>query len=240
MSTITYRPYEPRDAEGVMAIVLDAFNIRCYAPRPYLERSAAEVFLSERLLGSTYAQVAVATEDAPPSDDGEGPGTERVMGILMGRVEDEPPLPARPLAHVHRLAALTWLATAGMPQWETLAQAFGFDYRRAELRQDVLMAGCAALTDEITLLAVHPACQGRGVGTRLYDEFMNHLRTHGRKDFFLYTDSLCSYEFCEQRGLVRAASRELRLDVPDLPDRVGVYLYAGEVPTTTTTSAAAL
>jgi len=229
MSTTTYRPYEPRDAEGVMAIVLDAFNIRCYAPRPYLERSAAEVFLSECLLASTYAQVAVATDHAQGDGD-EAPGTERVMGVIMGRVEDEPPLPSQPLVHAHRLAGMAWLATAGIPQWDTLTQAFGFDYRRAELRQDVLMGGCAALTDEITLLAVHPACRGRGIGTRLYDGFMEHLRAHGRKDFFLYTDSLCGYEFCERQALTRAATRELRLDVPGLPENVEVYLYAGEVP----------
>ncbi|MBW3069995.1 GNAT family N-acetyltransferase [Actinomyces sp. 594] len=238
MFTITYRPYEPRDAEGVMAIVLDAFHIRSYAPRPYLERSAAELFLSERLLTSTYAQVAVVTDDRSEDDD-EEPAAERVVGVLMGRVEDEPPLPARPLAHAHKLAAMAWLATAGMPQWDTLTQALGFDYRRAELRQDVLLGGGVAVTDEITLLAVHPAWRGRGVGTRLYDDFMEHLHAHGRKDFFLYADSLCSYEFCEQQGLSRAATRELRLDVPDLPEKVEVYLYTGEVPTTTTTSAAA-
>ncbi|PHP53334.1 N-acetyltransferase [Actinomyces ruminis] len=212
-----------------MAIILDAFHIRHYAPRPYLERSAAEVFLSDRLLASTYAQVAVATDDATQGDDDEG-DTERVMGVIMGRVEDELSLPARPLAHAHKLAGLTWLATAGMPQRDTLMQAFGIEHRYAQLHQDVLLGGNAALTDEITLLAVHSACRSRGIGTSLYDGFMEHLRGHGRKDFFLYADSLCSYEFCEQQGLTRAAARELRLDVPGLSERVGVYLYAGEVP----------
>ncbi|WP_168709524.1 GNAT family N-acetyltransferase [Actinomyces procaprae] len=228
MSTITYRPYAPRDAEGVMAILLDAFNIRRYAPRPHLERSAAEVFLSECLLASTYAQVAVATDDAP--DDDEAPGTERIMGVIMGRVEDETPLPCRPLARADMLASLTWLATVGMPQRGLLMQALNLKHRYAELCQDVLDTGVAALTDEVTLLAVHSACRGQGVGSRLYDGFMEHLREHGRTDFFLRADSLCDYEFCESRGMARAAAREQQLDVPGLPRRVGAYLYAGEVP----------
>ncbi|MDU0349671.1 GNAT family N-acetyltransferase [Actinomyces sp. MRS3W] len=217
MSDTIYRPYEPHDTEGVLAIILDAFHVRRYAPRPYLERSAAEVVLSDCLLASTYTRVAV--------DD-----VGRVLGVIMGRVEDEPHLPARPLAHARKLSAMAWLATAGLPQWHTLKQAYGFERRYAELRSDVLSTGAAALTDEITLFATHAAARGRGVGTHLYDGFMEHLRDHSRTDFFLYTDSLCNYQFYERRGMMRAATRDLELDVEGLPRRVGVYLYAGAVP----------
>ncbi|MBE6482028.1 MAG: GNAT family N-acetyltransferase [Actinomyces ruminicola] len=222
MSTITYRPYEPRDAEGVLALINDAFHVRSYAPRPYLERSAADVFLADCLLASSYAQVAVA-------DDGPG-AVGKVMGVIMGRVEDEPRLPGRPAAYARRAASMAWLTTAGLPQWGTLKQSLGFKRRYAQLRQDALGSGEAALTDEITLLAVHAASRGHGVGSHLYDGFMEHLRAHGRTDFFLYTDSMCTYEFYERRGLMRVAAREQKLDVPGLPETVGVYLYAGEVP----------
>ncbi|MDO4900097.1 GNAT family N-acetyltransferase [Actinomyces sp.] len=224
MSTITYRPYEPRDAEGVLAIINDAFHIHRYAPRPYLERSAADVFLADCLLSSSYAQVAVANDDSASDDAG------KIMGVLMGRVEGESKLPGQPAAYTKKAASLAWLATAGIPQWNTLRQALDLKHRYPELRQDVLGTGAAALTDEVTVFAVHAACRGHGVGSRLYDDFMEHLRDHGRTDFFLYTDSLCNYEFYEDRGMVRAAAREQRLEVPGLPERVGVYLYAGQVP----------
>lgn len=229
MSTITYRPYEPRDAEGVLALINDAFHIHRYASRPYLERSVADVFLSDCLLGSSYAQVAVAQADDAARDNGSE-GTERVVGVIMGRVEDEPRIPGRPAVVARKAASLAWLATAGLPQWDMLKQSLGYNRLDARLRQDVLGSGQAALTDEITLLAVRRASRGHGVGSRLYDGFMEHLRTHGRRDFFLLTDSLCTYEFCERRGMRRAAERNLELSVPGLPENVGVFLYAGEVP----------
>ena len=232
MSTITYRPYEPRDAEGVLAIINDAFHIHRYAPRPHLERSAADVFLADCLLASSYAQVAVADDDSAP-DDG---AASRVMGVLMGRVEGDPKLPGQPAAYVKKAASLAWLATAGLPQWNTLKQSFGFERCYAELRQDVLGSADTRLPDEITLFAVHAASRGHGVGGHLYDGLMEHLRARGRTDFFLYTDSLCTYEFYERRGMVRAAARDLALDVPGLPETVGVYLYAGQVPTEVATS----
>ena len=57
--TVIYRPYEDRDAEGVMAIINDAFHIHRYTRRRYLERSALESYLDECLQGSSYARVAV-------------------------------------------------------------------------------------------------------------------------------------------------------------------------------------
>ena len=58
--TVIYRPYEDRDAEGVMAIINDAFHIHRYTRRRYLERSALESYLDECLQGSSYAQIGRA------------------------------------------------------------------------------------------------------------------------------------------------------------------------------------
>ena len=76
---VIYRPYEDRDAEGVMAIINDAFHIHRYTRRRCLERSALENYLDECLQGSSYARVAVL--------DG------KVVGVVMGRVQGEPILP---------------------------------------------------------------------------------------------------------------------------------------------------
>ena len=213
---ITYRPYEDRDAEGVMAIINDAFHIHRYTRRRYLERSALEVYLDECLKGSSYARVAVL--------DG------KVVGVMMGRVRGEPLLPGRVRRRVRITAGRAWLLTVGLPQWRTLRFFFSFERTYEELREDVRQAGTWALSDEVTLFAVHTVARGRGVGTHLYRGLMSHLRERGRTELFLYTDELCTYRFYERAGLVRAAERSLDLEVPGLPKAVGVYLYAGPAP----------
>ena len=214
--TVTYRPYEDRDAEGVMAIINDAFHIHRYTRRRYLERSALESYLDECLQASSYARVAVL--------DG------KVVGVVMGRVHGEPILPGRVRRRMRILADRAWLLTAGLPQWRTLRFFFNFERVYGQLCEDVRQAGTWSLSDEVMLFAVHSVARGRGVGSRLYRDLMSHLREHGRAELFLYTDELCTYRFYERAGLVRAAERSLDLKVPGLPGTVGVYLYAGPVP----------
>ena len=214
--TVIYRPYEDRDAEGVMAIINDAFHIHRYTRRRYLERSALESYLDECLQASSYARVAVL--------DG------KVVGVVMGQVHGEPILPGRLRRRMRILADRAWLLTVGLPQWRTLRSFFGFERVYGQLCEDVRQAGTWSLSDEVMLFAVHSVARGRGVGSRLYRDLMSHLREHGRAELFLYTDELCTYRFYERAGLVRAAERSLDLKVPGLPGTVGVYLYAGPVP----------
>lgn len=213
---VIYRPYEDRDAEGVMAIINDAFHIHRYTRRRCLERSALENYLDECLQGSSHARVAVL--------DG------KVVGVVMGRVRGEPILPGRVRRRARILAGRAWLLTAGLPQWRTLRSFFSFERAYEELCEEARRAGTWSLSDEVTLFAVNSVARGRGVGSVLYRDLMSHLREHGRTELFLYTDELCTYRFYERAGLVRAAERNLDLEVPGLPGTVGVYLYAGRVP----------
>ena len=212
-----YRPYEDRDAEGVMAIINDAFHIHRYAGRRYLERSALENYLDGCLQASSYARVAVL--------DG------KIVGVVMGRAQGEPFLPGRARRRARILAAKTWLATVGLPQWRTLRFFYIFERVYGQLCADARRAGTWSLSDEVTLFAVHSTARGKGVGSALYRDLMTHLRERGRTEVFLYTDELCTYRFYERAGLVRAAERNLDLKVPGLPGTVGVYLYAGGIPT---------
>lgn len=211
MTDIIYRPYEERDAEDIKAMIDEAFHIRRYMKKERLLDSALEVYLRERLLASTYTRVAVK--------DG------RTVGVIMGRSPGRPRVP-----HVARNRALTWshmagIALTGLSDLPSLTQYFKFDgvYRR--LRRNT----SAPLTDELTLFAVDSSTRGLGVGKALYQDYVRHLRDHGRKDFYLYTDSLCSYGFYEKRGMTRAASEDMEIRLDGNPEKLGVYLYAGEV-----------
>lgn len=211
MTTITYRPYQPRDVDDVKAIIDEAFFIHRYVSSSRLLASALEVYLRECLLGSTYAQVAV--------QDG------RVAGILMGRVSGRPRLDGAPTNRLRYWAHLLKLAMFGFPERRSLRQYFAFDGVYRSLRRT-----CAApLSDELTLFAVSESARGLGAGKNLYRGYLDHLRLHGRTDFYLYTDSLCSYGFYEKQGMARAASQDMTVYLDRQPERLGVYLYAGTV-----------
>lgn len=86
------------------------------------------------------------------------------------------------------------------------------------------------LGDEPTVFAVDASARGLGAGSALFRDYMAHLRAHDRTGFHLYTDSLCTYQFYERKGMVRAAEEDMALRVEGLPGAVEVYLYTGRVP----------
>ncbi|MFW6640321.1 hypothetical protein ACOALZ_09780 [Nocardiopsis algeriensis] len=211
MTDIVHRPYQERDAEDVKSMIDEAFHIHLYMTKEHLLNSALEVYLRERLLASTYTRVAVK--------DG------RAVGVIMGRVPGCARVP-----HAARNRLLTWvhmakIAVTGLSDLPSLTQYFAFDgvYRR--LRRST----SAPLTDELTLFAVDASTRGTGVGKALYQDYVQHLRDLGRKDFYLYTDSLCTYGFYESRGMTRAASEDMKIRLNGTTKDLGVFLYTGSI-----------
>ncbi|QAY69470.1 GNAT family N-acetyltransferase [Xylanimonas protaetiae] len=209
MTEIQYRPYLEQDAQDVKAIINQAFSIDRFVKEPRLLGGALEVYLRTCLLASTYARVAV--------QDG------RVVGILMGRVSGHERLPGRLRNRLLTGSHMARLAVLGVTEHRSLRQYFQFDAVYARLRK----AATAPTTDELTLFAVDASTRGLGVGKALYDTYLDHLREHGRSDFYLYTDTRCSYGFYEKQGMTRAAAEDMTIRLDGTPETLGVFLYAG-------------
>ena len=121
------------------------------------------------------------------------------------------------LAHTLRAGIL------GLPQWKSMRQYFAFDRVYGELRKKTP----SPLTDELTLFAVDSSTRGLGIGKTLYRVYLDHLRSLGRSDFYLYTDSLCTFQFYEKQGMTRTASEDMNLVLAGQHEALGVYLYSG-------------
>lgn len=214
MSTVEYRAYEEADAADVKAIINEAFYIDHYASGQQLIDSALEVYLRERLLASTWAHVAVA--------DG------RVVGFIMAQTVSQPRLTSRLKNRARLVAHAVRCAIVGVGQWRAIRQffAFGPTYRR--LRRNT----GAPLDNELTLFAVARAARGFGVGNTLYRTYLDQLRTHSASNFYLYTDSLCTYGFYERHGMTRAAEEHLAVTLRGITQQLGVYLYIGNTHST--------
>ena len=51
---------------------------------------------------------------------------------------------------------------------------------------------------EVTLFAVEPSLQGKGIGTALFEKAQAYF---AHKNFFLYTDTGCNYSFYDTHGM---------------------------------------
>ena len=209
MTNIVYRPYQPQDAEDIKKIINEAFYIHRYVTGRLVLDSALEIYLRERLLASTWTRVAVQDE--------------RVVGIIMGQVDGQPRLGGRFTNRLLTLAHTLRAGILGLPQWKSVRQYFAFDPVYGELRKKTP----SPLTDELTLFAVDSSTRGLGIGKTLYRDYLDHLRSLGRSDFYLYTDSLCTYQFYEKQGMTRTASEDMNLVLDGKPEALGVYLYSG-------------
>ena len=209
MTNIVYRPYQPQDAEDIKKIINEAFYIHRYVTGRLVLDSALEIYLRERLLASTWTRVAVQDE--------------RVVGIIMGQVDGQPRLGGRFTNRLLTLAHTLRAGILGLPQWKSMRKYFAFDRVYGELRKKTP----SPLTDELTLFAVDSSTRGLGIGKTLYRDYLDHLRSLGRSDFYLYTDSLCTFQFYEKQGMTRTASEDMNLVLDGKPEALGVYLYSG-------------
>ena len=209
MTNIVYRPYQPQDAEDIKKIINEAFYIHRYVTGRLVLDSALEIYLRERLLASTWTRVAVQDE--------------RVVGIIMGQVDGQPRLGGRFTNRLLTLAHTLRAGILGLPQWKSMRQYFAFDRVYGELRKKTP----SPLTDELTLFAVDSSTRGLGIGKTLYRDYLDHLRSLGRSDFYLYTDSLCTFQFYEKQCMTRTASEDMNLVLDGKPEALGVYLYSG-------------
>ncbi len=62
---------------------------------------------------------------------------------------------------------------------------------------------------EIKFFAVNPDIKGKGIGSKILEEFE---RREKGKQIFLFTDDACSYQFYESRGFERACEKEISLN----------------------------
>jgi predicted N-acetyltransferase YhbS len=211
MTEITYRPLSPADHEDVKALIDQAFHVDRYARRQRVRDSVLEVYMRDCLAVSTYSRVAVM----------EG----RIVGLVLVRAAGRPRLPGSLLHRVTSWAHTARIAVTGLSDLPSIAQYRVFDRSYRELRAEVR----TGLDNEITLFAVAAEVRGRGVGSHLFEGAVGYLRSQGRRTFFLYTDTECSYGFYDSRGLTRAATRDISVTLGGRRCDLRVFLYAGHV-----------
>lgn len=79
---------------------------------------------------------------------------------------------------------------------------------------------------EIKFFAVNPNIKGKGIGSKILEEFE---RREKGKQFFLFTDEGCSYQFYEHRGFERVGEKDILLDLNDRKVNFKCFLYSKNI-----------
>ena len=64
---------------------------------------------------------------------------------------------------------------------------------------------------EICLFAVSEECRGAGVGKRLYSAAVDYVKSEDARSYYLFTDTTCTYQFYEKRGMKRIGEKKVGL-----------------------------
>lgn len=201
---VQIRDYLPTDKPFVLDLINEGFEVDTRFTDPGSLNIFLEIFLHTALIRSTHFRVALI-DDKP-------------VGLLIGRIKGDPALPGtgRKLAAIGsglaRLLPVFPRQLPGLKDWVTEQLAGAKLVRTATARN-------LCFDNELVLFVVGSETRGTGVGKALFREF-----TDSAREFFLYTDSRCTWQFYEKRGMRRVA--ETRRITPLVDEPVDHFLYA--------------
>lgn len=205
MQTVTYRPLRAGDVKALAQIIGAVW----YADEPTgLQERFGAVYLAQCAQRMTYAQVA------------------EVDGVAVGVVVARAGEPEEEVRRTWRRAedeALDALEKAYPGAAEEVVSGLQTESEiDARLAQE---SGCD-LIHEIVLFAVAASTRGLGVGKELIGRAEDYLARQGAESFYLFTDTDCTWQFYEHRGMERRATwRRAADDERPLSDEM--YVYAG-------------
>lgn len=178
---IIYRSFAPEDIPALAEIVGETWNFRRMCRRGEDPAVMALDYLKGCLAESTAAFVA--------EEDG------KAAGLISVRAEKKT-LPRLFLSEKREEA------DGASPSSESsgVRRMREYEARCLGLRRQAEEAGMK-FDGELTLFAVRPKMRGRGAGRELYRRALDYLKEEGCRRFFLYTDSSCTYQFYDARGL---------------------------------------
>lgn len=187
MTDIKIKALERKDYSRVIDFAITGMHFNRYVDNAIALRLYGRYFLYLELERST--QVLAAYID------------ERLVGILMADMKDEPKLHSSFLRRLYIKMVDTVMALAfrgGADVYDAANIAMFKEYTKK-----------VSPDGEICFLSADPTIQGKGIGTLLLDELARRERG---KLIYLYTDDNCTYQFYEHKGFERSEEKEIKMD----------------------------
>lgn len=203
--SISYRAIEKKDYKQIAKVICDTWHYEKITSH-YSAIHLSYAFLFSSLIHQTYTQVAVRNH-VP-------------VGIVMGRTNDVPL--KNKVFYLNLAFHLVFLLFTSQGK-----QAFQSYRRHSQITSALLKQTYESYDGELILFAVDQSTRGTGVGSHLFNAYLQHLRNQGARTFYLFTDTSCTYTFYEHKGLRRIGALTRRM--PFLQKEISFFLYKGDL-----------
>ena len=193
---------EEKDFSELTAMIMEAWPEVLNASEPEKVRTArAATYLQHNLLHADFALKAVEQDVIAGFIIGRTEGDERVFPEEMTR------------ARMHQAMSITG------------------EKKEIPDEEDPLKKGMSPDHDsEVMLLIVSPSFQGRGIGRKLVEAYVDFCTEKGRKAVYLVTDTLCGFGFYEKLGFRKEGEDHKKFGPHMNNVEVDSYLYAIRLP----------
>ena len=81
---------------------------------------------------------------------------------------------------------------------------------------------------EAELFVVAPEYRGQGIGKKMFRSMVEFFKKVGTRNFFLHTDTSCSYPFYDKIGMTRIGEQKTDIKSGDI-DGIDMFIYAADV-----------
>ena len=185
---VTYRDFQDEDIHDVSLLLANIWH------EPKNDSEAllvGKIDLAHFAIRTTYMRVAVL--------DG------RVVGLAGVRVMQ----PSKDIQNKWEQvsqAALKELQKTNQEEAEGLVRYQSFENNAIS---QMLENSSTNANYELTIFAVSSEARGYGVGSTLLSQVMDHLKSQGAPSYYLFTDTGCTWQYYERRGMTRTASYKL-------------------------------
>lgn len=201
---ITLRPITRNDYPLIEDIIRRTWKYDALSSNPKDAEHMARLYLRSCLRRATFSCVA----------DVDG----KALGIILAGSKKSVPKFAirRTLSQLWSIALLFTTKTGrGIGKFFSI-----FDQADEELLKN---AG-NAFDAEICFFAVDESTRGTGVGKMLFNQALDYLKHEEAKTLYLFTDSSCTYQFYEKRGMRRMGEKAVEFS-PHTDYRLNMFIY---------------
>ena len=204
MSTISIRELDPKDRNKAISFAISGMHFDQYITNPLLLRLYGRYFWYLENSRATHLKAAYQGDE--------------LLGVILAEVKGQPPL--RQCWYEKAFSrTIDWLqktffkSSAGT--YDTVNKDM-LDVYKEHYQPD----------GEIIFLAANPTLKVKGVGTALLNALEKDL---SGKEIYLYTDSLCTYQFYEKRGFERYQERTIELTLNKKKVPLSCFLYRKKI-----------
>ena len=202
---IIYRPYQSKDAASLAHIILDTWSFDGGICDSELSVHIGYEYLYFCMLHADYTQIVEI--------DGQ------VEGIIIGRTEGKRiDLQSGFKCIYHGLI----LMLSGVNK--KISPLFDRYAANSKLLEELSGVAEGKFGAEVALFIVSKQARGYGLGSALFERLNSFFSAKGIEHYYLHTDSACSYEFYERKGLRRLAAIQTELSYAGV-DNIGMFVY---------------